>query len=38
MQDDHIVAGNGVELVGKVQPNLQVKVLTSWDIGMGVGE
>jgi hypothetical protein len=32
-----MTVGHGVELVGKVQPGLEVKVLTSWDIGVDVG-
>ncbi|KAF8246345.1 replication factor A protein 3 [Wilcoxina mikolae CBS 423.85] len=35
-RDDRLTIGNGVELVGKVLPNLKVKVLTSWDIGPDV--
>ena len=37
IKDENIVVGASVELVGKVQPGLEVKVLSSWDIGDGVG-
>ena len=33
-----MTVNNGVEAVGKVQPGLEVKVLTSWDLGSDVGE
>ncbi|KAA8901709.1 replication factor A protein 3 [Sphaerosporella brunnea] len=32
----HMTVGNGVELVGKVQPTGDVKVLSSWDLGPDV--
>jgi len=35
-RDDHMTVNNGVEAVGKVQPGLEVKVLTSWDLGSDV--
>lgn len=33
-----MVHNNGVELIGKVQPDYRIKVLTSWDLGPNVGE
>ncbi|KAI5854562.1 replication factor A protein 3 [Tricharina praecox] len=35
-RDDNLTVGNGVELIGRVQQGLEVKVLTSWDLGDGV--
>jgi replication factor A3 len=32
------VAGNGVQLIGKVNPDLSIKVLSSLDLGPGVGK
>lgn len=37
-QDDRLVYNNGVELIGKINPDMSVKVLTSWDLGPDVGE
>ncbi|TGZ84700.1 replication factor A protein 3 [Ascodesmis nigricans] len=35
-RDDHLVYNNGVELIGKINPDMSVKVLTSWDLGPDV--
>lgn len=37
-QESHLVPGNGVQIIGKVQPDLSVKVLNSIDLGTGVGK
>jgi hypothetical protein len=36
-QEAHLTAGNGVQIIGKVNPDLSIKVLTSLDLGTGVG-
>lgn len=38
MQEAHLSAGNGVQIIGKVNPDLSIKVLSSMDLGTGVGE
>jgi hypothetical protein len=38
IQEAHLAAGNGVQIIGKVNPDLSVKVLSSIDLGTGVGE
>ncbi|KAK3326503.1 replication factor A protein 3 [Apodospora peruviana] len=35
-RDSHLAAGSGVQLIGKVNPDLSVKVLSSMDLGTGV--
>ncbi|KAK0651947.1 replication factor A protein 3 [Cercophora newfieldiana] len=35
-RDAHLSAGNGVQIIGKVNPDLSIKVLTSLDLGTGV--
>lgn len=37
-QDAHLLAGNGAQIIGKVNPDLSIKVLSSLDLGTGVGE
>ena len=37
-QDAHLANGNAVQLIGKVNPDLSVKVLTSLDLGSNVGK
>ncbi len=37
-QEAHLSAGNGVQIIGKVNPDLSIKVLSSIDLGTGVGE
>ena len=37
-QEAHLAAGNGVQIIGKVNPDLSVKVLSSLDLGTGVGK
>jgi replication factor A3 len=37
-QESHLTPGNAVEVIGKVNPDLTVKVLTATDFGMGFGE
>ncbi|KAK0626656.1 replication factor A protein 3 [Immersiella caudata] len=35
-RDAHLAVGNGVQVIGKVNPDLSIKVLTSLDLGQGV--
>ncbi|KAK4242307.1 replication factor A protein 3 [Achaetomium macrosporum] len=35
-REAHLSAGNGVQLIGKVNPDLSIKVLSSMDLGTGV--
>ncbi|KAI1020255.1 hypothetical protein LB503_006140 [Fusarium chuoi] len=35
-RDAHLTNGNGVQVIGKVNPDLSIKVLTSRDLGTGV--
>ncbi|KAL2126225.1 hypothetical protein VTI74DRAFT_1402 [Chaetomium olivicolor] len=35
-RDAHLSAGNGVQIIGKVNPDLSIKVLSSMDLGTGV--
>ncbi|KAK0635434.1 replication factor A protein 3 [Bombardia bombarda] len=35
-RDSHLSAGNAVQLIGKVLPDLSIKVLTSMDLGTDV--
>ncbi|KAK4203659.1 replication factor A protein 3 [Triangularia verruculosa] len=35
-RDAHLSPGNGVQVIGKVNPDLSVKVLSSLDLGTGV--
>ncbi len=37
-QEAHLSAGNGVQIIGKVNPDLSIKVLSSMDLGTSVGE
>jgi replication factor A3 len=37
-RDAHLSAGNGVQVIGKVNPDMSIKVLTSLDLGPGVGK
>ncbi|KAK3896590.1 hypothetical protein C8A05DRAFT_39864, partial [Staphylotrichum tortipilum] len=32
----HLSAGNGVQIIGKVNPDLSIKVLSSMDLGTSV--
>ena len=36
-QDAHLLMGNAVEIVGKVQPDLSVKVYQAVDFGTNIG-
>ncbi|KAJ0354025.1 hypothetical protein KNSL1_001597 [Colletotrichum chrysophilum] len=36
-RDVHLTNGNGAQIVGKVNPDLSIKVLSSRDLGLGVG-
>lgn len=36
-QDSHLLVGNAAQLIGKVNPDLSIKVLTSMDLGSNVG-
>ncbi|KAK4151315.1 replication factor A protein 3 [Chaetomidium leptoderma] len=35
-REAHLLVGNGVQVIGKVNPDLSIKVLTSMDLGTGV--
>ncbi|KAL2157203.1 hypothetical protein VTH06DRAFT_6339 [Thermothelomyces fergusii] len=35
-RDAHLLAGNGAQIIGKVNPDLSIKVLSSLDLGTGV--
>ncbi|KAL2019982.1 hypothetical protein VTK56DRAFT_8982 [Thermocarpiscus australiensis] len=35
-REAHLSAGNGVQIIGKVNPDLSIKVLSSIDLGPGV--
>ncbi|KAK4193067.1 replication factor A protein 3 [Podospora australis] len=35
-RDAHLSAGNGVQIIGKVNPDLSIRVLSSLDLGTGV--
>lgn len=37
-QEAHLSAGNGAQIIGKVNPDLSIKVLSSMDLGTEVGE
>ncbi|CAM1507826.1 Fc.00g046740.m01.CDS01 [Cosmosporella sp. VM-42] len=37
-REAHLANGNGVQVIGKVNPDLSIKVLTSRDLGTTVGE
>lgn len=37
-QDSHLTPGNGVQIIGKVNADLSIKVLSSMDLGTEVGE
>ncbi|KAG5665398.1 hypothetical protein KAF25_009523 [Fusarium avenaceum] len=37
-RDAHLSNGNAVQVIGKVNPDLSIKVLTSRDLGAGVGK
>ncbi|TDZ34615.1 Replication factor A protein 3 [Colletotrichum sidae] len=36
-RDVHLTNGNGAQIIGKVNPDLSIKVLTSRDLGANVG-
>jgi hypothetical protein len=38
IQEAHLSPGNGVQIIGKVNPDLSIKVLTALDLGISVGE
>ncbi|KAK4460210.1 replication factor A protein 3 [Cladorrhinum samala] len=35
-RDSHLTAGSGVQIIGKVQPDLSIKVLSALDLGTAV--
>ncbi|KAG7288993.1 hypothetical protein NEMBOFW57_005354 [Staphylotrichum longicolle] len=35
-REAHLAAGNGVQIIGKVNPDLSIKCLSSMDLGTGV--
>lgn len=37
-QDAHLTLNHAVEIIGKVMPDLSVKVFTATDFGTGIGE
>ena len=37
-RDSHLTVGHAVEIVGKVNQDLSVKVLKATDMGLGLGE
>lgn len=37
MQEAHLRPGNAVQIIGKVNPDLSVRVLSALDLGTGVG-
>ena len=37
-KDSHLTAGSGVQIIGKVQPDLSIKVLSALDLGTAVGK
>lgn len=37
LQDSHLANGNAVQIIGKVNPDLSIKVLTSKDLGPNIG-
>lgn len=37
MQDSHLTINNAVEIVGKVQPDLSIKVFQATDFGDNIG-
>lgn len=37
LQEAHLSNGNAVQIIGKVNPDLSVRVLSSLDLGTGVG-
>ncbi|CAJ2507756.1 Uu.00g089420.m01.CDS01 [Anthostomella pinea] len=36
-RDSHLMAGNGAQIIGKVLPDLSIKVLQAMDLGNNVG-
>jgi len=36
-RESHLMAGNAAQLIGRVNPDLSIKVLSSTDLGSGVG-
>lgn len=37
-QDAHLSSGNAVQIIGKVNPDLSIRVLSSLDLGTNVGK
>jgi hypothetical protein len=37
-QESHLTGGNAAQIIGKVNPDLSIKVLSSTDLGGNVGE
>lgn len=37
MQDSHLTVGNAIEIVGKVNQDLSIKVLQATDMGLNLG-
>ena len=37
-QEAHLATGNAAQIIGKVNPDLSIKALSSLDLGSGVGE
>jgi hypothetical protein len=37
-QEAHLLAGNAAQIIGKVNPDLSIKVLSSMDLGTKVGK
>lgn len=37
-RESHLVNGNAVQVIGKVNPDLTIKVFSAKDLGSGVGE
>lgn len=38
MQEAHLRPGNAVQIIGKVNPDLSVRVFSALDLGAGVGK
>lgn len=36
-QDSHLANGNAAQIIGKVNPDLSIKALSTRDVGSGVG-
>ncbi|ROW09091.1 hypothetical protein VMCG_02955 [Cytospora schulzeri] len=37
-RDAHLSSGNAVQIIGKINPDLSIRVLSSLDLGTGVGK